>query len=91
MTKSKDAKDDEYYKGIIRGQSKEIKRLNQKIKQLQKLLGYSQNHDGTKTKVKEVEKDEPDCPDCARGYLKEMNLMNRQYIVCDVCSYRKKI
>lgn len=88
MSKPKHAKPEEYYLGQIREQEKVIKKLLQKIKQLEKDLGYRQNNSPKKEKPPATK---PDCPDCARGYLREIELANRIFDVCDICKYRSKL
>lgn len=86
----KNHKHEEHFLGTIREQKAEIKRLNQTIRRLEKELGYGQNRSKDKRPRIETE-DTPDCPECAKGFLKELNLVNRIYMVCAVCKYRAKV
>ena len=90
--KQKNRKPDEQLLGENRLQRKQIRKLEQKIRSLEKELGYSQNKDTSKkyNKKQEVEL-EPNCIECARGFLREISLVGRTFIVCSVCDYRKKI
>lgn len=87
-TKLKNHKQDEDLQGILRGQKKQIKRLNQQIKLLEKQLGYRQNK--SPDDLKPFELPEPDCPDCKLGYLKELVVVGRKITICGNCKYRTK-
>lgn len=87
MAKSKEAKEDEFYKSIIRSQKKEIKSLKQRIRQLEKFEHLNNSSD---------EEDEPlerlkQCPECGKGFIKEMDLVGRLFEVCSLCDYRSKV
>lgn len=88
MGKTKHAKDEEWYKGIIREQRSEIKRLKQRIKQLEK---FEHNYNNPKEPDDEepIEK-LPKCERCGKGFLKELELVNRIFEVCSLCDYRSK-
>ncbi len=73
--------------GVIRAQKKQIKRLQQEVKRLEKLLGYKQNKIED---LKTFEYVEPDCPECKVGYLKEIIILNRRIKSCGSCVYRTK-
>ena len=92
MSKSKHARPDEFQKEQIRNLKKEVIRKDQEIRRLQKELGYSQNKDPNKKRSRREEVElEPNCVECARGFLREISLVGRTFIVCSVCDYRKKI
>lgn len=87
--KLKNHKRDEDLQGISRGQRKLIKRLQQRIRQLEKQLGFRQNNS------KELLTEEPelpkfDCPECKDGYMKEIILLSRRIKVCGSCGYRTR-
>lgn len=90
MSKSKHAKSDEFHKQIIRNLRKELRRKDQEIRQLQKELGYAQNKGAKSVRVKD-EEPIPNCPQCAQGFLNEVEFAGRNYIVCPACSFRKKV
>jgi len=79
-------KHDEDLLGTIRAQKKQIKRLQQEVKRLEKLLGYRQNK--TEDEVEEVQ--EPDCPECKSGYMKEITVVGRRLKICNNCSNRTR-
>lgn len=91
MSKSKHAKQDEFHKEQIRHLKKEIKRKDQKIRQLEKELGYKQNkHSGSSfDEFLESEKIEL-CPECAKGSLREIIVVGRSIKTCDLCHHRTK-
>jgi hypothetical protein len=78
---------DEDQLGIIRGQKKQIKRLQQEIKRLEKLLGYRQNKIED---LKTFEYEEPDCTECKVGYLKELIILGRKLKICTSCKFRTR-
>lgn len=87
MTKSRNAKDGEFHKSIIRAQKKEIRRLQQEIKQLKKFT-----YDPKEKNVFEEIDDKPlKCTNCGKGFLKEVEFGSRIFTVCQTCSERKKI
>ena len=86
-SKNKNRKPDEMLLGENRLYRKQVKKLQQEIKRLQKEAGYNQNKS---PKVKEQEEPTPNCPDCARGFLSEVEFVGRIYVICPVCNYRKK-
>ena len=92
MAKQKHAKPEEFHLETIRAQKKEIKQLNQRIKQLQKELGYNQNKTEKENKDFKIEHLDG-CPDCGKGFLKELAVANRIIKTCNLCDYRsvKKI
>jgi len=86
-TKLKTHKHDEDQLGLIRSQKKYIKRLQQEIKRLEKLLGFKQN----KTEdLKTFEYEEPDCTECKVGYLKELVVVGRKLKICTSCKFRTR-
>lgn len=88
MSKSREGKEDEFYKSQIRSQKKEIKRLNQKVKQLERLLNYDQNKSPkSERKTKEIDLDQ--CLSCGKGYLKTSDYGVRKITTCSLCSFRK--
>lgn len=90
MTKSKHSKPDEFFKEQLRHLRKELKRKDQEIRQLQKELGYQQNKSPKSARVKD-EDPVPNCPACAKGFLSEVEFAGRNYIICPLCSFRKKV
>jgi hypothetical protein len=86
--KQQNRKPDEQLLGENRLQRKQIKRLNQEIKRLEKLLGYRQNKIDDQ-EINEFEVLEPDCPECKIGFLKELELVGRKLKFC-ICGYRTR-
>jgi hypothetical protein len=89
MAKSKHAKPDEFQKEQIRHLKKELKRRDQKIRQLEKELGYSQNKDTSPRKEKQ--RDPELCSHCGKGELTVMDIGVRRYEICNLCKDRKRI
>ena len=88
MAKSKEGRDDEFYKSQIRNFKKELKRKDQEIRQLEKQLGYNQNKSPKSEKAtKNVDLNE--CQECGKGILQVSDLGIRKIIRCPVCTYRK--
>lgn len=88
MGKNKEAKDSEYYKGIIRAQKKEIRALKQRNKQLER-FEYNYNTPREREIEEPLERLEQ-CGKCGKGYIKELDLMGRIFEVCSLCDYRAK-
>lgn len=87
MAKSKHGKDDEYYRGIIREQAKEIKSLQRRIKQLNKYEHFKEKLDPI-LKVKEAKLEI--CVTCHNGSMEPVFIFDRQFFRCNHCSYRTK-
>ena len=85
MAKSKHGRDDEFHKGVIRELRKEIKQLRQKIRQLEKQ--QNNYYDSEETEVDEQPRK---CPNCGKGFLKEIEIVNRVFDTCSLCDYRSK-
>jgi len=89
VAKQKHAKPEEHFLETIRAQKKQIKHLQQEIKRLQKELGYNQNKSTKKDRIdREIE---PDCPECSKGFLKEVEIVGRVFDVCSLCKYRSPL
>lgn len=86
MAKSKEGREEEFHKSIIRQQKKEIKRLNQQIKVLERELGYGQNK-SPKSRIKEEDLDQ--CNQCGKGILKTSDYGVRKITTCSLCEFRK--
>lgn len=87
--KQRNRKPDEQLLGENRLQRKQIRKLEQKIRSLEKELGYSQNKSsGPRVKVKENYI--PKCPVCGKGDLIIMDLGNRRYNICHLCNYSER-
>jgi hypothetical protein len=90
MSKSKHAKPAEFEREQIRNLKKQLKQAHQTIRSLEKELGYQQNRT-EKHKRREEIVEKPDCPECSKGYLKELDLVGRIFDTCTLCGYRSKI
>lgn len=92
MARTKHARPQEFEREQIRTLKKELRQANQKIGELEKLLGYSQNR--TEKSKREKEPDPDECQNCGKGILKSTNLGIRTIIQCSLypdCKYRKVI
>lgn len=88
MAKNQEAKETEFYKGIIRNLKKEIKHLKQRIRQLEK---FEHNYNNPKEKDDEPLEQLKKCPDCGKGFIKEIEIVGRIFEVCSLCPHRKKL
>lgn len=87
MSKSREGKDDEFYKGIIRQQKAEIRNLKKRIRRLEK-----------DNLLKDIEDDTPEveimeyetCKECGKGILKDIVVADRLIVVCENCGWRSK-
>lgn len=87
MSKSKHSKPQEFEREQIRHLKKEVKRLNQTIRSLEKELGYGQNKSPKSSKIKEDDLDL--CNQCGKGILKTADYGIRRITTCTLCPYRK--
>lgn len=86
MSKSKHAKEDEFFKEKIRSLEKQNRQLRQRIKQLE--------HYPKEIKEKEYKKsrkEENICPECSKAVLQETDFVGRKFLICYLCKYRKKL
>lgn len=88
MAKSKEGREDEYYKGIIREQRSEIKRLKRKIRELEK-ENLLYEHDDEES-IEREEKTKT-CPkENCQGSLEYKTAVGRMWYGCTHCDYRTK-
>jgi hypothetical protein len=85
--KQKNRKPDEVLLGENRLYKKQLKKLNQEIRRLQKEIAYNQNKNGTHRVIvkDEIEK----CPDCGKGELNTLDIGIRKITRCSICDYQK--
>lgn len=86
MAKSKHAKPDEFQKEINRYLKKELQKRDQEIKHLRKQLGYNQN----KFVKTDIDEQENMCQECEKGITKELEVVGRIFIICQLCGHRTK-
>lgn len=89
MARTKHAKPDEFQKEQIRHLRKELKRKDQRIRQLERELNYNQNRSPESTR--ERRKEPPKCFQCGKGELSIMDIGIRRYTICPVCKDRVRI
>lgn len=87
MSKSKHAKPDEFHLETIRAQKKQIKRLQQELKNLNKQLNYNQTKDKSEKKSRKINI----CAQCGKGERIIMDIGIRSYNICTVCKDRERI
>jgi len=90
MAKTRHAKPDEFQKEQIRNLRKQLKQRDQKIRQLEKLLGYNQNRD--ESKKDSVIEELNVCEHCGKGFVVETVFegIKRKFISCTVCDYKSR-
>lgn len=86
----KNRKPDELLLGENRLQRKQIKKLQQEIRRLQKEINYNQNKNG-EPKYTIKKKDNNECTECGKGELVVFDLGIRKYTICQLCKDRKQI
>jgi predicted RNase H-like nuclease (RuvC/YqgF family) len=87
--KQKNHRPDEFLKEQVRHLRKEIKRKDQKIRQLEKELGYSFSK--TEKEAKKQQQDENLCKECGKGEISLMDIGVRLYAICKLCHKRDRI
>lgn len=88
--KQKNRKPDEHLLGENRQLKKELKHAHQEIRRLEKYLSWPEEKRSSKANKRD-EEPIPNCPDCARGFLKEIELAGRNFVLCPVCNFRQKL
>lgn len=87
MGKTKHAKEEEFYKQIIRNQKKELKRKDQKIRQLEKELGYN----FSKSEKEKKKQEDNLCNECGKGEVSLVDIGIRLYAICKICKHRERL
>jgi ribosomal protein S27AE len=83
-TRNREAKSDEY----LRGQIRQLRKENQ---QLRKLVAHLQGQGLKKERSPKKLEEVPNCPECGKGFLSEIEFANRIFDVCGTCGYRSKL
>jgi len=87
-SKQQNRKPDEELLGENRLYRKQIKKLQQEIRRLQKDQNYAQNKTSKSIEVKEKEFD---CKECGKSDLIVSDIGIRRYTICPLCNDRKRI
>jgi hypothetical protein len=87
--KQKHARPEEFHRGQVKALKKEIKRKDQRIRALEKELGFSQNKTPNTRRQKQTDPDQ--CLSCGKGVIKIVDLGERKYSICQLCNERIKI
>lgn len=83
-TKQKTHKHEEYHLQQIRHMRKELKRKDQRIRQLEKELNFKPDvKEKTRSKIFL-------CNVCGKGELQIMDIGIRCYLVCQLCKHRER-
>lgn len=86
MAKKKERNESEYYKGIIRNLKSEVRHLRKRLKELE-----NQQSNYQYSETEEIDLDtRVNCPQCGKGKLDVIKIVNRQFEKCSLCSYRTK-
>ncbi len=88
MSKPKEGRENEYFKGIIRQQRAEIIRLKRKIRDLEKQTMLTEYE--SEELIEDLE-EQKDCPKCGQGNFRAFEINNRSFLVCERCKYRVKV
>jgi len=92
LARSKESKEDEFYKGKIRDLEKLVKTLRKHIRQLEKqrhLWENTKDDDDMHEVVKEEMKVDLDCPKCKQGVILYTDLGIKMLKTCSICTWRK--
>lgn len=96
MPKKRDKSSEEWYRGKLREQDKELRSLRKEVKHLKKHEHFYEGQDDKevsissedtipKTLAKRV------CDSCGKGEIRTFELIGRVFEECSVCDFRKKI
>lgn len=86
LARSREGKDSEYYKGIIRQLKSEVRNLR---KRLSKLENRSPQEDEQQDLMQEMLDAEVMCQHCGKGVIEEIDLGVRLIHQCGICGHRK--
>lgn len=92
MPKSKSKNGEEWLKGQNRQLTKENRQLKKRIRQLEKNEHLFEDAllSDEPIEYEEIKRFDP-CLDCGKGKLIEINILDRIFVECTICHYRKKI
>lgn len=98
MAKRREKNSGEFYKSVIRKQSKVIKELKKKAGRADKIKNQVEDLE-VELAERLLEEDMQDnivydddaCSNCNKGKLEKISLGPKSIVVCDNCSYRKVI
>lgn len=85
-TKQKSHRPDEDLLGQLRELKKEIKRKDQRIRQLEKNVLFKESKNEKKSR-----KEEPKCVACGKGDIVLLDIGIRLYAICQLCRHREKL
>lgn len=89
MSKPREGRENEYYKGIIRQQRAEIIRLKKRIRELEKESLFAQyDQDDV---FEPIEQDIKECPICNQGNYTHFEINGRKFLICNNCRHRIKV
>lgn len=89
MSKPREGRENEYYKGIIRQQRAEIIRLKKRIRELEKESLFAQyDQDDV---FEPIEQDIKECPICNQGNYTHFEINGRKFLICNNCRHRVKV
>ena len=92
MPKKRSKSDSEYYKGIIRKLRKQVQQLRKQLETLN-----NNNSSNTELTLEDVEEfqleKQPEvkvqmCPSCHRHPLKDFEVLDRKFKICENCAWR---
>lgn len=88
MSKSKEARPEEFYKSQIRNLKKENDQLRKRIRQLESTPKSEKQTKLGQALIKGLSEDV--CPSCGKGALEQIEFVGRIFDTCNICSYRSK-
>ena len=92
MAKPKHSKEQEFQLGELRKLRAENKALKRKLRHLEKRKHYLEEKetDSEEEFENEVEVQMERCSECSKGYLTEINIVDRIFKKCETCGWRSK-
>ena len=93
MPKNRERNEAEYFKGIIRSLKSEVRNLRKRLRELEKteaqyIDAVNGMYEGDIEPT--IEPKQETCPDCSKGSLQEVIVLNRAFKRCSVCNWRSK-
>lgn len=87
-TKNKSGSETEHLRGVIKQLKSENNSLKRRLRQLEKREHFFEYEESSDSE--EITKNNSTCENCGKGEYKYIDLGRVAYLVCPICSNRKK-
>lgn len=94
MARSKEGKPREYHLGELRKLKAENRALKKRLKQLEKHQHQYETHTDpdpeVSTETELTTNTHKSCPDCGKSKLIEFSILDKVFLICNLCGHREK-